>query len=63
MLDDDTESRKNDKKKATSHRYMKWLLGKLIDVLLTLALEQTLTYLCVHTLASLEHIDMVKTII
>lgn len=63
MLDDDTASRKNDKKKATSYRYMKWLLGKLIDVLLTLAFEQTLTHLWVHMLGGLEHIELVKIII
>ncbi|WP_339385747.1 hypothetical protein [Aeromonas sp. MR7] len=63
MLDDGTDSRKDDKKKATSHQNMKWLLGKLIDVSLTLAFEQILLHLWVHMLPGLEHIEVVKMIV
>lgn len=57
MLDDGTDSRKDDKNKATSQKSMKWLYGKLIDVVITFALEQFLQYLGGQNLAVMEHLN------
>lgn len=57
MLDDGTDSRKDDKNKATSQNSMKWLFDKLIDVIITFALEQSLQYLGYQNWPVLEHLN------
>ncbi|HDZ8828524.1 hypothetical protein [Aeromonas hydrophila] len=57
MLDDGTDSRKDDKNKATSQKSMKWLYDKLIDVVITFALEQFLQYLGGQNLPVMEHLN------
>ncbi|KAJ8741510.1 hypothetical protein ACK399_18575 [Aeromonas veronii] len=57
MLDDGNDSRKDDKNKATSQKSMKWLIGKLIDVTITFALEQFLQSIGGQNLAVMEHLN------
>lgn len=57
MLDDGNDSRKDDKNKATSQESMKWLIGKLIDVTITLALERFLQFIGGQNLPVMEHLN------
>ncbi|BDC80833.1 TPA: hypothetical protein I8220_001497 [Aeromonas hydrophila] len=63
MLDDGNDSRKDDKNKATSQKSMKWLIGKLIEVGLTIAIEAILKFLWVHMLPGAEHSEIIKLIV
>lgn len=63
MLDDGNDSRKDDKNKATSQKSMKWLIGKAIEIGLTITFEAILKFLWVQMLAGVEHIEITKLIV
>ncbi|WP_420939128.1 hypothetical protein [Aeromonas veronii] len=63
MLDDGNDSRKDDKNKATSQKSMKWLIGKSIEIGLTIAFEAILKFLWVQMLPGVEHIEITKFIV
>lgn len=63
MLNDGKDSRKDDKKKTTSRRRMKWLLDKLIEIPLVVTLEVMLQHLWAQMLGGAEPIEIAKAIV